>query len=192
MYKELFELAQGLEYFVITTNVDGQFVKAGFSPEKIFEVQGNYGLMQCARGCCPKVYSNEKLVGEMLEKTSNMAIPTELVPHCPECGGYMDVNLRKNNFFVEDAAWHLAAERYEEFIKRDYRNNIVLLELGVGFNTPGIIRYPFEGLTYENPHALLVRVNRDEPAVPRAIAQRTIIFQEDISQVIGGIISEMR
>lgn len=191
LYRELFELARSLDYFVITTNVDGQFIKAGFSPQKLFEVQGNYGLMQCAQGCHPKVYSNEKLVGEMLKSASGLTIPSELVPHCPVCGGYMDVNLRKNNYFVEDAAWHLSANRYREFLKSHEKRHIVLLELGVGFNTPGIIRLPFEELVLENPRALLVRINRDEPAFPKAIMERTVIFQESMEEVIESLIINM-
>ena len=191
LYRLLFELAQSLDYFVITTNVDGQFIKAGFSPQRLFEVQGNYGLMQCAKGCHPKVYSNEKLVEEMLKKISGLAIPPELVPHCPVCGGYMDVNLRKNNYFVEDAVWHLSANRYQEFLKRYDRNYIVLLELGVGFNTPGIIRWPFEEFVFENPRALLVRINRDKQALPKAIVERTVTFQESIERVIGSLINNI-
>lgn len=189
LYRALFELAQGLDYFVVTTNVDGQFIKAGFSPQRLFEVQGNYGLMQCAKGCHSKVYPNEKLVEEMIKKTSRLTIPPELVPHCPVCGGYMDVNLRKNNYFVEDAAWHLSANRYQEFLKRHDKSYIVLLELGVGFNTPGIIRFPFEELVFENHRALLVRINRDDPDFPKAIFERTVIFQESIENVLGSMIT---
>lgn len=192
LYRELFELARNLDYFVITTNVDGQFIKAGFAPQKLFEVQGNYGLMQCARGCHSKVYSNEKLVEEILKNTSGLTIPSELVPHCPICDGNMDVNVRKNNYFVEDTAWHLSANRYEEFLKHHYRDYIVLLELGIGFNTPGIIRFPFENLTFENRHALLVRINRDEPSVPAEIMDRTVVFQENIDQVIRSLVTKMK
>lgn len=163
LYKDMFQLVSGKDYFVITTNVDGQFHKAGFASEHIFEVQGDYAYLQCASGCHPKLYYNEELVKQMLVSIHNMQIPSSLVPHCPVCGGAMDVNLRKDNHFVEDVKWHTQADRYNQFLKKAYRKRCVLLELGVGYNTPGIIRFPFERMAAENPDITLIRLNQSFP-----------------------------
>ncbi len=185
LYKELYELVKDKNYFVITTNVDAQFRKAGFNPEKIFEVQGDYGMMQCAVGCHPKLYSDKETVERILEHSHDMTVPAEYVPVCPVCGGNMDVHVRKNGFFVQDEAWNEAAVRYEDFITRyaEHRR-VVLLELGIGYNTPAIIRYPFERITYRNPEATLVRLNAEYPAGPAETAARTIAFTENMNEVI--------
>lgn len=186
LYKALFDLVKGKEHFVITTNVDAQFRKAGFDAERIFEVQGDYGLMQCARGCHPKVYSDEEAVRRMLAETRNFAIPSALVPVCPVCGGHMDVHVRKNRFFVEDEAWGKAADRYEAFVREHVLSGaVVLMELGVGYNTPAIIRYPFEEMTYRNPAATLLRLNADEPGGSARTAPQTLAFTENMEEVIG-------
>jgi len=163
LYRDIFRLVDGKEYFVITTNVDGQFRKAGFASDRLFEVQGDYAYLQCACGCHPKRYDDKKLVKQMLGSIHDGRIPSSLVPHCPVCGGSMDVNLRKDSYFVEDAAWHLQADRYTQFLKKAYRRRCVLLELGVGYNTPGIIRFPFEQMASANSGMTLIRLNRDFP-----------------------------
>lgn len=188
LYSELFKLVGSKNYFVITTNVDGQFIKAGFDPLKIFEVQGDYGLMQCAVGCHPKVYSDKAAVQSILDHSANMTVPSEYLPVCPVCGGPMDVHVRKNQYFVQDEAWNAAAARYEEFMRRYAdKGNVVLLELGIGFNTPTIIRFPFEQVTFANPQATLIRLNAEYPHGPKETAARTISFTENMNDVIEKI-----
>ena len=156
------KLVQGKEYFVITTNVDGQFIKAGFNPDKVFEVQGDYGLMQCATACHPKRYSNESLVKQMVARQKDCRIPSSLVPRCPVCGGPMEINVRKDRYFVEDDRWHLQADRYYAFLEKMLgKGKLVLLEYGVGFNTPTIIRFPFERMAATYPDMTLIRINKD-------------------------------
>lgn len=185
LYSELFNLVKDKNYFVITTNVDAQFRKAGFNPERIFEVQGDYGLMQCAVGCHPKTYSDKETVEEILKHSHDLTVDSEYVPICPVCGGNMDVHVRKNQYFVQDEQWNKAATSYEQFMtKYADKGRVVLLELGVGYNTPAIIRYPFEQIAYRNPNATLIRLNADYPKGPRETASRTIAFTEDMQDVI--------
>lgn len=160
LYKKLLELVQGKEYFVITTNVDGQFIKAGFPEEKVFEVQGDYGLMQCA-ACHPKRYSDESLVRQMVARQHDCRIPSELVPVCPVCGGPMEINVRKDGYFVEDERWHARDDDYYRFLEKAHGRKLVLLEYGVGFNTPTIIRFPFERMTASFPNITLIHVNKE-------------------------------
>lgn len=186
LYMELYDLVKNRNYFVITTNVDAQFRKAGFNPDKIFEVQGDYGLMQCAVGCHPKLYSDKNTVENILKHSHDMTVASEYVPVCPVCGGNMDVHVRKNRYFVQDEAWYAAADRYEAFINRYAESGkVVLFELGIGYNTPAIIRYPFEQITYRNIQATLIRLNADYPHGPKETASQTIAFTEDMSKVIS-------
>lgn len=188
LYRELFELVKDRNYFVITTNVDAQFRKAGFDSEKIFEVQGDYGLMQCATGCHPKLYSDKETVETILKHSHDLTVDSKYVPVCPVCGGNMDVHVRKNQFFVQDGNWDKAAERYERFMVRHAdKGNVVLLELGIGFNTPTIIRYPFEQITYRNPNATLIRLNSEYPHGEPENASRTISFIENMEEVINAL-----
>ena len=190
LYKELFELVKDKNYFVITTNVDGQFRKAGFAPDKIFEVQGDYGLMQCAVGCHPKLYSDKETVDNILAHSHNLTVPSEYLPVCPVCGGNMDVHVRKNRFFVHDEAWNEAAGRYEDFVSRNATDrNLVMLELGVGYNTPEIIRFPFERIALANSHSTIIRFNADYRQGPLETRKQTIAFTENIPSVIDRLIS---
>ena len=162
LYKHLLEMVQGKEYFVITTNVDGQFIKVGFEPDKVFEVQGDYGLMQCATACHSKRYINESLVKQMVAEQQDCRIPSSLVPRCPVCGGPMEINVRKDRYFVEDDRWHLQADRYYSFLEKSLgKRNLVLLEYGVGYNTPTIIRFHFERMAASYPDVTLIRINKD-------------------------------
>lgn len=189
LYSELLELVKRRNYFVITTNVDAQFRKAGFDPSKIFEVQGDYGLMQCAVGCHPKVYSDKDTVGEIIKHSHDLTVDRQYVPVCPVCGGNMDVHVRKNQFFVQDEDWDKAAKNYETFMNRyAEKGKVVLLELGIGFNTPTIIRYPFEQITYRNPEATLIRLNSEYPHGPRETAAHTISFTENMEQVVKAML----
>lgn len=184
LYRTLLEAIRTKEHFVITTNVDGQFRKAGFAPERIFEVQGNYGLMQCHKPCHNKLYSNKQAVSAILPAISNCSIPSRIVPTCPVCGGPMDIHVRADASFIQDEAWYAMADSYENFIARYANRRIVFLELGVGFNTPAIIRYPFEQMTYRNPQAVLIRINKDYPEAITENRLRTIPFGEDTSMVM--------
>ncbi|WP_068503006.1 Sir2 family NAD-dependent protein deacetylase [Paenibacillus kribbensis] len=189
LYLSLKQLVQGKKHFVITTNVDSQFEKAGFPPDKIFEVQGNYGYLQCAKGYHDRVYGNEGLVKEMINKTVDCKIPTELVPKCPVCGENMDPHLRINQYFVQDEKWYRLNEAYNKFLQESDGKRIVYLELGVGFNTPAIMRYPFERLTYHNINATLVRFNKDNPEGFVENKDKTIAFSENMHEVVSAIIS---
>lgn len=184
LYEELLELVKDKNYFVITTNVDGQFETAGFNKEKIFAVQGDYRFLQCENACHNKLYDNKEMVEEWLKHTENLKIPKQLVSKCPVCGGNMEMNLRKDANFVQDENWYRQAEQYDKFLDRIENKNVVLLEIGVGFNTPGIIRFPFEQMTYQHLKTTLIRMNKDYPMVSQEIQNKTISFDEDIHQII--------
>lgn len=192
LYKNLLRLVQDKEYFVITTNVEYQFIKAGFPAEKVFMVQGDYGYFQCDKGCHNSIYENEEEVGEMIANTKDCKIPASLVPKCPVCSGEMDVHLRHNNCFVQAESWYEAESRYLHFIKSTEGKNVVYMELGVGFNTPGIIRIPFEQLTYQNKNATLIRVNRDYPQGAKENTGHTIAFTEDMARLIQELYSRKK
>lgn len=189
LYKTLFELVKDKDYFVLTTNVDAQFYKAGFAAERIFAVQGDYGKFQCAKACHDKLYDNEEAVRRMADEQAGCRIPTALVPKCPVCGGRMEVNIRKDAFFVQDAAWYAASQNYDDFYDRACGKKTVLLELGVGYNTPTIIRFPFERMTYQNKDVRLVRMNADYPEAIPENAAKTLSFSEDIASVLSALIS---
>lgn len=191
LYLNLFQLTKRKKYFVITTNVEHQFYKAGFPAEKIFTVQGDYGFLQCTKGCHNKLYDNENLVKEMIAQTVDCKIPPELIPHCPVCGGPMDVNIRKDQYFVQDEAWYAASDRYTAFIKETSGKRIVYLELGVGFNTPSIIRYPFEQMTYLNPDATLIRVNTHHPDGAKENIDKTISFTEAMTETVEALLEDI-
>lgn len=187
LYKDLFHLVNGKRYFVLTTNVDDQFRKAGFPKDKVFSVQGDYGYFQCAMGCHNTLYDNEIQIAEMLRQMEDCRIPSELVPRCPVCNGEMDVNVNKDPYFVRDTRWHDSVRRYLAFLRVCALKKVVFLELGVGFNTPGIIRFPFEALVHANPNAVLIRVNRDHTRGFAEIESRTIAFTEDMARVVRAI-----
>ena len=153
VYQELLKLVQGKDYFVLTTNVDHCFQKVGFDKQRLFYTQGDYGLWQCSRPCHQKTYDNETIVKKMVAEQKDCKVPAELVPRCPVCGAPMSMNLRADDTFVEDEGWHTAARRYEDFLHRHEGQHILFLELGVGGNTPVIIKYPFWRMTYQNAKA---------------------------------------
>lgn len=184
VYQNLLALIKDKDYFVLTTNVDHQFQKAGFDKKRLFYTQGDYGLWQCMEPCHQKTYDNEPVVRRMIVEQKDMRVPSELIPKCPVCGKPMTMNLRSDNTFVEDAGWHLAAERYAGFLRRHQNLRVLYLELGVGANTPGIIKYPFWRAVYQNPKAVYACVNMEEAAVPQEIAARSICIEEDIGTVL--------
>ena len=187
VYDDLLKLVQGKDYFVITTNVDHCFQKASFDKKRLFYTQGDYGLFQCSRPCCQKTYDNEEIVRQMVEQQCNMRVPSELVPHCPVCGRPMTMNLRCDDTFVEDEGWHRAAERYANFLRTREGQKILFLELGVGNNTPVIIKYPFWQMTAKNPNATYVCINLGEAYAPREIEARSICINADIGSVLKQI-----
>lgn len=184
VYSTLLKLVQDRDYFVLTTNVDHCFQKAGFDKHRLFYTQGDYGLWQCSRPCHSKTYDNEEAVRTMLAQQNSMKIPGELVPHCPVCGTPMSMNLRADGSFVEDSGWHKDARRYEEFLRRHEGMRVLFLELGVGGNTPGIIKYPFWRMTYENPRAVYACVNLGEAWAPKEIAERSVCIDGDIGETL--------
>ena len=183
-YTNLLKSVADKDYFVLTTNVDHQFQLAGFDKKRLFYTQGDYGLWQCSEPCCNETFDNESAVRAMVKQQQNMKIPDCLIPKCPHCGKPMAMNLRCDDRFVQDEGWYTAAERYEEFIRRHRNLHILFLELGVGFNTPGIIKYPFMQMTARNPKAVYACVNMNEAYVPRGIGDRAVCIDGDIGDVI--------
>ena len=185
VYQELLSLVHDKDYFVLTTNVDHQFQKAGFDRHRLFYTQGDYGLWQCMEPCHQKTYDNEEAVRQMVAGQRDMRIPTKLVPRCPVCGKPMTMNLRSDNTFVEDEGWHRAAERYDDFLRRHDGLKVLYLELGVGANTPAIIKYPFWKMTYANPNAAYACINFGEAFAPPEIRDRSICINADIGDVLA-------
>lgn len=189
LYRKIFDLVKDKEYFVVTTNVDDQFERAGFDKNKIFATQGSYSKLQCSIPCHNKLYDNTELIEKMIEQTNgDLKIPSELVPTCSICGERMEVNLRKDEYFVQDDNWYKQNKAYGDFIDSKENKKVLLLELGVGFNTPGIIRIPFEQMTlqYENWH--LVRINKDNIMTLKDVKEKCILIQDDIDNVIKKLV----
>lgn len=185
IYEELLKLVADKDYFVITTNVDHCFQKAGFDKKRLFYTQGDYGLFQCSEPCYRKTFDNEDIVLEMLKQQKDMKIPTELLPICPHCGKPLIMNLRSDDKFVEDEGWHRAAERYENFLRTRAGGKILFLELGVGYNTPVIIKYPFWQMTAKNPTATYACVNNGQAICPPEIRHKSICINDDIANIIN-------
>lgn len=188
VYRDLFELVRDRDYFALTTNVDHQFQRAGFDKQRLFYTQGDYGLFQCSKPCCQETFDNEQLVRAMYEATVGTATATELIPRCPRCGAEMTTNLRCDDSFVEDAGWHRASGRYNDFLRRHQGMKILFLELGVGFNTPGIIKYPFLQMTCDNPSATYACINMGQAITHPYIENRSILIDGDIAQTIGDVL----
>ena len=184
VYDDLLSIIKDKDYFVITTNVDHCFQKAGFDKERLFYTQGDYGLFQCSLPCHQQTYDNRSVIRQMIENQSNMRTPTELVPHCPRCGRPMTMNLRSDDKFVKDEGWHKAAQRYENFLRTRSGQRTLFFELGVGFNTPGIVKFSFWRMTAENPKAIYACINLGEAGAPREIASRSICIDGDIGEVL--------
>lgn len=186
-YTALLQLVKEKDYFVLTTNVDHQFQLAGFDKKKLFYTQGDYGLWQCSKPCHRKTYDNEEAVRLMAAEQKDLKVPSELVPKCPVCGAPMTMNLRCDDSFVQDEGWYAAASRYEDFVRRHSAGHILFLELGVGANTPVIIKYPFWNMTAQNERAVYVCINKGEAVCPKEIAGRSICINEDISAVLRAL-----
>ncbi|MBD5394751.1 MAG: Sir2 silent information regulator family NAD-dependent deacetylase [Lachnospiraceae bacterium] len=189
VYEKLLELVGNKDYFVLTTNVDHCFQKAGFAKERLFYTQGDYGLFQCQTPCKPYTYDNETQIKRMVEEQKDMRIPTELIPKCPVCGKPMTMNLRADATFVQDEGWNIHAGYYEKFLNAHKTSKILFLELGVGYNTPGIIKYPFWQMTASNRNAEYICINKGETSVPNEIRTQSIEIDADIYDVLNDILS---
>ena len=184
VYDNILKLVQDKDYFVITTNVDHCFQKAGFDKKRLFYTQGDYGLFQCSGPCCQETFDNETAIREMVRRQEDMKVPTELLPVCPHCGKPLTMNLRADDSFVEDEGWHRAAERYENFLRTRAGGKILFLELGVGYNTPVIIKYPFWRMTVKNPNAIYACINHGQAVCPEEIEKQSICIDADIGSVL--------
>lgn len=187
-YKDLLALLDGKDYFVLTTNVDHQFQLAGFDKKRLFYTQGDYGLFQCSHPCRQVTYDNEQAVRQMVKEQKNMKIPTELLPRCPVCGAPMAMNLRTDETFVQDAGWNAAAERYTAFLRARRGQKLLFLELGVGFNTPSIIKYPFLRMTAENENAIYACLNLWQAVTARELEKRSICINADIAKTLEALL----
>lgn len=187
-YVSLLEIVKDKDYFVLTTNVDHQFQIAGFDKKRLFYTQGDYGLWQCSKACHNKTYDNEDMVRRMVVEQENMKIPKALIPRCPVCGEPMTMNLRCDDTFVQDRGWYTAQSRYSDFVRQHRRAKMVYLELGVGDNTPVIIKYPFWKYTLENPNAAYVCVNLGQAYAPREIADRSLCLDADIGHILSNVL----
>ena len=187
VYDDLLKLVQDKDYFVITTNVDHCFQKAGFDKKRLFYTQGDYGLFQCSEPCCQETFDNESVIRQMVERQADMKVPTELLPTCPQCGKPLTMNLRSDDTFVEDEGWHKAAERYENFLRTRAGGKILFLELGVGYNTPIIIKYPFWQMTAKKPNATYVCINQGQAVYPQEIERQSVCINADIGQVLQSL-----
>ena len=187
LYEELFALVKDKDYFVLTTNVDHQFQKAGFDKKRLFYTQGDSGLFQCSEPCCQRTYDNEEIVRQMVEQQTAMRVPSELVPHCPVCGKPMSMNLRADNTFVEDEGWHKAAERYSEYLRKHENSKVLFLELGTGMNTPSIVKFSFWRMTHDWPNATYACINMGEAYAPKEIEAKSICINEDIGSTLKQI-----
>ena len=193
LHRTLLGAFEGKKLFLLSTNADHQFEKAGLPTEQIFATQGSYNLIQCKRGCHPKTYNAVERFRAMDAARRNGKIPSEMVPKCPVCGGDMAMNLRVDDHFVEDAAWHEAEHRFGVFLSEARDKKLVLLELGVGFNTPTIIRFPFEKLAREHENINLIRLNVGEGAtVPASLGERAVGIDADMAKSITDIVSGVR
>ena len=188
VYEELFRLVRDKDYFVITTNVDHCFQKAGFDKKRLFYTQGDYGLFQCSEPCCQETWDNEAVIRQMVAEQKDMKIPSALIPRCPHCGKPLTMNLRSDDRFVEDEGWHEAAGRYANFLRTREGQKILFLELGVGYNTPVIIKYPFWQMTAKNPRVTYACINRGEVFCPDEIADRAICVDGDIGEAIEKVL----
>ncbi len=188
VYPALYEMVKDKDYFVLTTNVDHQFQKTGFDKKRLFYTQGDYGLWQCSGPCHQKTYDNEDAVRKMISEQKDRKIPTELIPKCPVCGAPMTMNLRCDGTFVRDEGWYAASGRYDDFVRRHKETRILFLELGVGGNTPAIIKYPFWQMTAENPKAVYACINYGEAVCPKDIEKQSICLNRDIGEAINDMI----
>lgn len=187
-HKKLLKLLEGKDYFVLTTNIDHTFQRSGYPKDKLYYTQGDFGLFQCSVPCHAETYDNYDELKAMMDNQDGMRVPTELIPRCPECGEEMDFNLYWDYRFVRDEGWHIAHDRYESWLEQHSQGKILYLELGVGYNSPGVIKIPFWNRVRENPDAVFASVNLNLPSYPSFIADRSIVIDRDIDEVITGLL----
>lgn len=204
VYKDLFKILSNKDYFIITTNVDHQFQREGFDKSRLFYTQGDYGLFQSTNPNNKNTYDNEEWVIRAMEaqgferdskgvfcvpknREITMKIPSELIPICMDDGHKMKMNLREDLSFLEDDGWHKAAARYQEFLSKNNKNKVLYLELGVGRNTPGIIKYPFWRRVLDNENSIYACINYDDAVCPQEIQDRSICINGDIGEVLKKI-----
>lgn len=187
VYQELLNLVKEKDYFVLTTNVDHCFQKAGFDKKRLFYTQGDYGLWQCSKPCHQGTYDNRETVLKMVKEQEDMRIPTDLIPRCPKCGSPMTMNLRCDDTFVEDEGWHQASERYSQFLRRHQNTRMLLLDLGTGMNTPGIVKYSFWRMTHDWPDATYACLNYGEAYAPDEIKRKSICVNGDIGDILTAL-----
>ena len=185
VYNRLLALVKEKDYFVLTTNVDHQFQKAGFDKHRLFYTQGDYGLFQCSGPCCQKTYDNEEIVRQMVRQQQDMRVPEELVPRCPHCGKPMTMNLRCDNTVVEDEGWHRAAERYSDFLRRHKGLKTLFLDLGTGMNAPTIIKFSFWRMAYAWPDAMYACINLGQAYAPEELSGKSLCIDADIGSVLA-------
>ena len=190
VYDALLALVADKDYFVLTTNVDHCFQKAGFDKKRLFYTQGDYGLFQCSGPCCQETWDNEERIRRMMEEQRDMRIPTKLLPRCPKCGKPLTMNLRSDDTFVQDKGWYAAAQRDEDFLRRHKGSSKVFLELGGGYNTPGIIKYPFWNMTAQNPKAVYACLNAGQTYTPKEILSQSIAINHDIGGLFDQIVRD--
>ena len=200
-YKSLYELVNNKNYFVITTNVDHQFQKAGFDKKRLFYTQGDYGLFQSVAPTNRRTYDNEEWVMKAMaaqgfvkdrdgmfqvpeDRKIIMELPSELIPKCPDDGSDVTTNLRADDSFVEDEGWHRASAAYSRFLQEHKGKHVLFWELGVGFNTPGIVKYPFWQMTMNNEQAVYACINYGEAFCPPELAERSICIDGDIGDIL--------
>ena len=188
VYEKLLRLVADKNYFVITTNVDHCFQKAGFAKKRLFYMQGDYGLFQCSEPCCRKTYDNEISIRKMLEEQSDMRVSAELIPYCPICGKPMTMNLHCDATFVQDDGWYRASQRDKEFLEQHKGLRVLFLELGVGMNTPAIIKFPFWHLANEWKNGAYACINLGEAYAPEEIKAKSICINEDIGGALQKLI----
>lgn len=192
VYGDLLELVKDKNYFVITTNVDHCFQKAGFDKQRLYYTQGDYGLFQCGEPCCQETWDNEDIILKMVEQQREMRIPSELLPLCPHCGKPMTMNLRADDRFVQDVGWHQAANRYDDFLKSTQGKRVLFLELGVGYNTPVIIKFPFLRMTAANRKATYACINCGEATAPKDLRRQSVCIDGDIGDVLEHLLRETK
>lgn len=188
LYYKLYDLVKDKDYFVITTNVDHCFQRTGFDKKRLFYTQGDYGLFQCSTPCCQETFDNEEIIKAMYEQQKDMKIPSNLIPKCPHCGKLLTTNLRCDDKFVQDEGWYKASERYSDFIRRHKDLNVLYLEIGVGYNTPVIIKYPFWQMTAQNPKSIYACINKGDADCPEELERQAICIDADIAEVINHIL----
>ncbi len=187
-YSNLLKIIKDKDYFVITTNVDHLFQKAGIDKTRLFYTQGDYGLFQCSIPCHNETFDNKEQVIKMVKEQKDMKIPSYLIPKCPYCNKPLTMNLRQDDTFVEDEGWNKAYKRYEKFLNKNKDKQILFLELGVGYNTPSIIKYPFWQMTFNNKNSFYCSINNQDDNIPLQIQNRAILLKQDIKTAINDIL----